>query len=134
MYCLQTGIANNGTLIARPKIVTGAIVLSGGKVSVDIIKKNYYERLEDGWPEILLFLDAGIVTIKDIYEGYIDIYRAGEDALLVFMKELLKILSYRTSEINGGFYLDNYLFAMRSIEFDTIEYPLTRPPYGQRGI
>lgn len=133
LNCIESEIENNGTLIVRPRIATGAIFLVGGKsFDLNYLQKNFSDDIEDGWPEIVLFLEPGIVTVKDIYEARLDLIYASEDALLVFINYLLKILNYRTIDVNGGFYLDKYLFmVLDDMEEESIHYRVSRFLPGQ---
>lgn len=137
MYCLENGYEDNGALIVKPPIATGAIVLTGGAndINLEKIRGDFYDDLEDSWPEIMLFLEAGIVCVNDIYVGQLDIIYGEEDSLLIFMLNFLKILKTRTIDVNGDFYLDYYAMdLMNNKKIDSIKYEFTKFPPGRTPV
>lgn len=124
------------------RIGTAGIILFGGQgfslsQSIDTMRTD----IEDGWPDVLLLLEAGRVIVKEYVpvEGsflgghaYLHSVSAGEDALLVFTSVLLGLLSERAFQVEDPFYLGDYAEeVIRNLPVETEEFPITRPIVGR---
>jgi hypothetical protein len=126
-------ILNERIYRSKP-IGTVAIFLKGGLQACEkdlplpiknqaLIPKQDRWFIDEGFPDLMLFLEAGVVTVKETIfsndslsnseerKGVLKFikYSDKSDGLLIFTKHLLKLLSDRSVETEGGFYFDDYI-------------------------
>lgn len=129
---------HSGMIWSQHHIGTAAVFLTGGdtalkdegSLSPDIVKDA-----DDSWPDVLLLLEAGRVAIKyygdDRNPPSITAYDCGEDALLFFTGQLLRVLAERSVGLEGRFYFDQYMAGIQMTELWSLEFPLQRWPAGR---
>lgn len=119
---ILTGDKFEGILKASPHIATGAVAFRGGQdFSLSKLSQNIIDNVDDNWPDILILLEAGKVIVKQYEEdgvnAFLELFEAGDDALLLFTSSLLGLLSSRVVNIEDSFYLSRYA----SLESDDIK-------------
>lgn len=122
-----------GCLSSMQTITSCAIFINGGKnFNLEVLKK--YDEIEIQWPDIVLFLAEGKITVKCIDENEkskIRLYDAGKDALLLFTKYLIEVLSQQVVLVEGMLYFDGYIAKeLEDIAYTEIEYCQYRPSRG----
>jgi hypothetical protein len=73
--------------------------------------------MDDAWPDVLLFLDAGVVVAKNYQsaedgfggEGYVRLLRAGEDSLMIFAASLMTLISERSVQVEDPSFLEMHI-------------------------
>ncbi|MGG0718216.1 DUF6602 domain-containing protein [Robertmurraya massiliosenegalensis] len=133
---LRNGVEYEGYLSLSESIKTCAIFINGGENFTEE-QLTKYEDLYVEWPDIVLFLKAGKLTVKSYdYEketDFVRIYQSGEDSLLLFTKYLLEILSEQVVLIEGNLYFDDYIRnEIEEIPYTDFEYQSCRPYSGYR--
>ena len=117
IWSLKSGTTWEGKIITPHKIGTVAIFYYGGE-NFDIDKINENE-IEDEYPDIILFLEAGKVIIKDFdKEGYDELSGIGvlkqiqcyKDALLMFTSLLIDLLAKSSEHLVHPLIMTDYLF------------------------
>ena len=125
-----------GCLSVSESIKTCAIFINGGEnFETEQLKK--FEDLFVEWPDVVLFLKAGKLTVKGYDEekgvDFIRIYQSGKDSLLLFTKYLLEILSEQVVLVEGALYFDDYIIReIEEIPYKDFEYQSCRPYSGYK--
>jgi hypothetical protein len=113
------------TLIHAYHIGTTAIFMQGGnKLANKKELKNFLEKkinlggrffIFDDFPDVMLLLEIGIVSIKYYPKEYgllkygcLKFFKLGENSLLIFTEHFLKILDERSINNEGDFYFSDY--------------------------
>jgi len=125
-----------GALSLSESIKTCAIFINGGENFTEK-QLNKYEDVYFEWPDLVLFLKAGKLTVKGYdynkEKDFIRIYNSGEDTLLLFTKYLLEILSEQIVLVEGNLYFDDYIRnIIEEISYIDFEYNSCRPYSGYR--
>jgi hypothetical protein len=139
---LKQGLTHSGILSLKPRIATGAIFLfGGGAFSLDTVVKEVGEdEIQDSWPDLLLLLEAGLVVIKEYDQesesmngqGYLRLFDAGQDALLVFTAMLLGLITDRSFQVEDPLYLVEYITnLLSSLPLTQKEFPVFGPLPGR---
>lgn len=135
---IKSGKSHDGLLIGRPHIGTAAIFLAGGKTLLSKFRETVaVDAIDDSWPDIFIMLEPGHVILKR-YEtiegqhmagrGWLDLYEAGDDGLLMFTSGLLSMLTERIVQVEAPLNLGQYAHKLASLEpVDRIEFSLSRP-------
>lgn len=138
---IATGEGFDGLLKAPHHIATAAIVFNGGReFRLSNILLDKIVEADDLWPDLLLLLGAGKLVVKSFDDdegcGYLEMYEANEDALLLFTKSLLEKLSNRIVNIEEPFYFSHYIWeTLDKMEAtERIKFRLTRPMPGRQII
>ncbi|MDX2099998.1 MAG: DUF6602 domain-containing protein [Leptolyngbyaceae cyanobacterium bins.59] len=123
---IETLIKNNmvvGESFQSHRIATASIFLKGGRRALDepqrlisqlISDKDKY-FISDHWPDLILFLEPGIVVLKSWNNLASDsshtlkFIKTFEDSLLLFTKHLLDRVDERIARVESKFYFDDYL-------------------------
>lgn len=110
---LYAGVEHSGILRVPSRIGTVGVFLTGGAETAkrpdDLLRD--VESIEDEWPDLLLFLEPGVLVVKEIDEdagGQLAFFDLGEDALLAFTNGLLTLLADRSVLTEGPLYLGRY--------------------------
>src|SRR5690606_16558726 len=113
---LKFGKEHDGSVMVKPHIGTGAIVLQGGQqFGPTVLTDELLDDADDEWPDLLLLLEAGQFVLKRYGHddqgypyGQIEFYDLGEDCLLAFTSALLSLLSDRVVQYEAPFYFEMY--------------------------
>lgn len=100
------------------------------------LSSDIADKMDDNWPDLLIFLEAGLVISKhydsDRGSGYAVQMTAGENALLVFAAGLMGLINERSVLVEDPSYFATYLSLTDLCEeTDFREFHLTRPPAGR---
>jgi len=115
---LREGISHSGMLIASHHIASAGLFFFGGEsFSLKNLSEDIVEEMDDAWPDLLLFLDAGLVIAKNYQcdeggfggEGYVQLARAGEDSLMVFAASLMTLVSERSVQVENPSFLEMHI-------------------------
>jgi len=130
---LKAGQPHRGLMISSHHIATSGMFLKGGQSTApDQLLAACHDEVDMVWPDVMLFLEPGIVAIKfdqgpDSITGGIAFLEYGEDALLAFTSALLKTVDDRVVHSESRFYLDRYAAPVLDREpFHVSEFRLTR--------
>ena len=110
----------------------GFVFLGGEKFSINNLDAEEITKIEEHWPDLLIFLNAGLVLEKHYVRddedrgrvhSYLNLHRAGDNALLIFTSLLLEKLMINTnfSEYPVNFIKYGSPFYEHDIDF--IEFP-----------
>lgn len=140
IYALSHELSWVGTMSARPKIGFATIFFNGGKAMLQELPERESNIIDDAWPDLALFLAQGLVISKHYVgeeplgpAGYLEIYHAKDDALLIFTASLLELLSDRVVSMEGDFYFRHYIQDFLSqVPTAHIEFPVMRPIPGRK--
>jgi hypothetical protein len=145
LWSLKSGNEYHGRLISPNRKGTAAIIYYGGQ-NFDIENLNEMEisRIEDEYPDIMLFLEAGKIVLKkfEFYEndplsgyGVLEQIQCADDALLMFTSLLIDLLAMKSEHIEPPLFLTDYMFGLYG-EFDKkeIEFAITRPIAGNSKV
>ncbi len=132
---IKSDFVYEGCLSSSKRIKSVAIIFKGGtNFSVKNLEK--YDELDEQWPDLILFLDAGKVCVKisefsDDNSNSIVVFDAGVDALLIFTLYLLEILSEQVVLTEGKLYFEDYIIKQISeIPYEEYKYSILRPGEG----
>lgn len=130
---MMNDVEYEGYLASMQTITSCAIFINGGeRFNLDSLKK--YDDLEVEWPDIVLFLNEGKITVKCMDENEqskIRLYDAGKDTLLLFTKFLIEVLSQQVVLVEGMIYFDEYIAKeLEDIDYTEKEYDQYRPNSG----
>ena len=105
--------------IESHRIGTTAIFLKGGQETLKSPEKLFEDKdnwfISDSFPDLMLFLEPGIIAVKEISildnasYGSLKFSQLDQDSLLVFTQYLLRLLNERTVHTEGQFYFDDYV-------------------------
>ncbi len=141
IWGLKTGKVCQGTLISPRRKGTVAIIYYGGqKFNIGNLDDTEIRRIADEYPDIMLFLEAGKIILKDFetygndpLSGYGSLLQieCGDDALLMFTSLLIDLLAINSEHLEPPLFLTDYLFDLYQ-EFDRkiINFDITRPIAG----
>ena len=135
---IKSGKSHHGLVIGRPHIGTAAIFLSGGQTLISNFRKVVdVDAIDDSWPDVFIMLEPGHVILKryepieDEYmgaRGWLDLYEAGDDSLLMFTSGLLSLVTERIVQVENPLNLWQYAHKLASLEpVDRIGFSLSRP-------
>jgi hypothetical protein len=135
---LRAGVDREGWLKVPHHIGTVAIFLRGGQtVTAASIGGDLIKKLDDCWPDVVLFLESGRLIVKNYCapkavsfggEGWLEFFEIGADALLAFTVVLLELLDVRAVQMEHPLNLRQYVQHMGDIgPSESLEFPLTRP-------
>lgn len=133
---MQAGGDFLGMMQLSHQIGTGAIFLTGGG-SYDFreLAEGGRQKVDDCWPDITLLLEPGIILQKEYVQqegymggsGHLSKYVFGEDALLVFLSLLLRLLFDRSTALEPLLDLLRYARRLQGTRTEwTLPFPLTR--------
>lgn len=131
-----------GVLAIQHRIGTAGFVFSGGqKFELKDVKPIALEHADDCWPDILIFLEAGIVVLKEheVHErlgggqGELRRFDLGVDALLFFTSALLRGLVARSVFVETPLDLESYQIpSLHSKPVEKVGFRLSRPSPGRK--
>lgn len=133
---LRSGDEHDGMILTRPRIGTAAIFLRGGSsFSLRGFQPNQIDDAEDDWPDVMVFLEAGIFVLQryrtkknGTLVGQIEQYQLGEDVLLAFTNSLLALLEARVVRQESEFYFDTYAGDVAEVEpVEVVDFAPMRP-------
>jgi len=139
---LKTGKEYQGALIIPNNIGVAAIIYQGGqKFDIKNINETEIEKIEDEYPDIILFLEAGKIISKEYVAnennplfgyGILKQVECGDCALLMFTSLLLELLANRSEYIEAPLFLTDYLFDLYC-KYDSkeITFKITKPVAGK---
>jgi hypothetical protein len=135
---LRVGAEHDGMIWAPHHIGTAAVFLTGGAEGLrdeSAAPSDILQEADDSWPDLMLFLEAGLVAIKsygDEKEGpSISLYDCGEDCLLLFTRQLLDVLADRSVGLEGRFYFDHYMIEAQNERIWSAPFSLQRMQPGR---
>ncbi|MBZ5708829.1 hypothetical protein K7C98_06145 [Nannocystis pusilla] len=139
---LAGGPAPTGALAVQHRIGTAGFVFFGGqRFELKDVKAETMDHADDCWPDVLLFLEAGIVVLKEWEEreglgggqGELLRFDLGADALLFFTDALLRGLVARSVFVETPLDLASYQIpSLHSQPVERVSFRLTRPNPGRR--
>jgi len=125
----------HGALLVKHQIGTAAMFLSGGQ---HISPKELLDGLEDWrieneWPDLVLFLEAGLLIVKEkSEESTLKFYNFTDNVLLAFSISLLEILEDRVVHSEARFVMHRYAFQILDWEpFYVHPFKMTMLPAGR---
>lgn len=127
-----------GTLIVKHQIGSAAMFLAGGQnlTPEKLLKLADGNRpIDQCWPHVMVFLESGLLVIKDVTEGdgCIEFFQFEDDVLLAFSIALMRLVEDRVVHSEARFLLERY--AIQILEWQPIyihKFRLTRLPVGQK--
>jgi hypothetical protein len=145
-YALQENKTYEG-MISSPNhiLFSGFVFLGGEQFSIKKLTKKELTKIDDYWPDILVFLNAGKILSKEYYRNEEDtmvgrsvlrLYDSGDDTLLIYTSLLMGEIMERAVHTEYPFYFTDYIYDLYSkLEYEEIEYPIMRSfPGGQKTI
>lgn len=128
----------SGILSTPYHIAFAAFIFRGGQeFTINNLTEDELYDIDDSYPDIIVFLDAGKVLVKeyereddDLMRGtaYLRLYNSKEDTLLLFTEFLMGEIMERTVFTEYPFYFRDYFFTLTSsMEFEQVEFPMIRP-------
>lgn len=142
LWSLKSGNDFHGRVITPNKKGTVAIIFYGGsQFDIQDLDSEEIGRIEDEYPDILFFLEAGKLILKS-YEsnksephfgcGILEQLECGDDALLVFTSSLIDLLANKSEHLEPPLFLTDYVFDLFG-KFDVQEvvFPLSKPIEGR---
>ena len=138
---LREGVSHSGMLITGHHIASVGLFFFGGEsFSLSELDPDIGEEIDDAWPDLLLFLNAGVVIAKNYQwtergfgEGYPQLVRAGEDSLMLFAASLITLISDRSVQVEDPSFLEVHigLGEANSWSGEHRAFGLTRPVAGR---
>jgi len=131
---LRAGVPHDGMLHTTAHVATAAFFFFGGQsVSLPQLIRSCDGEVDDSWPDIVLFLEAGKLILKrysdDGGKGYLELYDLGEDALLVFAASAFAFISERSVQVENPAFLEAHVDTLQCVDpTDAHSFRLTRPP------
>lgn len=127
-----------GILFHPYHIAFAAFIFWGGQdFTLKDISDEELKDIEDNYPDLMVFLDAGKVLVKeyemeedDFMNGtpYLRLYDSKDDTLLLFTEFLMGQIMERTVSTEYPFYFNDYFISIKSkMEFEELKFPMTRP-------
>lgn len=136
VFSIVSGNEHSGAIIAPHHIATAAVFLSGGtKFSIEELNDADLDWIDDCWPDLTLFLEAGKVMMKryEVIEGAfmggkgsLELYDVSDDSLLLFTVALIRLISDRSAGIEGEISFESYLHDFSIEVSHKREFPLRR--------
>lgn len=113
---LREGVSHSGMLITGHHIASAGLFLFGGEsFSLNELNADIADDIDDAWPDILLFLNAGVVVAKNYEwtetgfgEGHLHLVR-GEDSLMLFAAALITLISDRSVQVEDPSFLEVHI-------------------------
>jgi hypothetical protein len=145
LWSLKSGKECNGQLISPNRKGTVAIIYYGGQnFDIESLSEKEIERIEDEYPDIMLFLEAEKLILKNfkIYEdnplsgyGVLEQIKCADNALLMFTSLLIDLLAMKSEHMEPPLFLTDYMFNLYG-EFDRkeIQFAITRPIAGNSKV
>jgi hypothetical protein len=141
IWSIKSGNAYNGTLISPRRKSSVAIVYYGGQnFNIEDLDETEIGRIEDEYPDILLFLSAGKLLLKKFipddenpFAGYgiLKQIECQDDLLLLFTIELMDLLAAHSEHTEPPLFLTDYLFDIfNNLEQKQVQFNITRPIAG----
>lgn len=138
LWSLETGNEWSGKLISLRKKGTIAIIFKGGqKFDIEDLKKNEIKKIDDEYPDIMLFLEAGKLVLKKYITdenhdyGQLKQIKCGNNALLMFTSSLINLLAKKSEHVAPPLFLTDYMFDLDDkVESKEIKFNLIRPIAG----
>ncbi|WP_135693925.1 DUF6602 domain-containing protein [Leptospira mtsangambouensis] len=140
LHEIRTGTEQNGILISPHRSASVAFSFQGGEnFSIAHLTKKELEKVDDQWPDLMIFLAAGKVVYKDfefvpqeedryIQKPFLCQCEFSKDGLLFFTGKLLSLLSERVMNIENYSYFEDYVTDSIQIKEEIKqEYPMHRP-------
>jgi len=129
---------SEGRLLSPQKKGSVAIIYHGGRqFNIKKLNSSEIEDIENEYPDIMLFLEAGKVIFKDYIldeedplfgKGSLNQINCEDTALLVFTSLLIDILVKRSEHIEPPLLFTDYLYDLFSNqEIETIYFDITQP-------
>ena len=146
LYAMQENKTFEGTLSSPNHILFSGLVFYGGEqFSIKNLTEKEINEIDDYWPDILVFLNAGKILSKEYIRHEEDsmigtpilrLYDSGEDTLLIYTSLLLGEIMERAVHTEYPFYFTDYIYDLYAkLDYEEIEYPIMRPfPGGQKTI
>jgi hypothetical protein len=141
VWSLKSGEQYEGRLISPNRKGTAVVVYYGGQLfDIDNLDESETCRIDDEYPDIIFFLEAGKIVLKkygpvdtnplsDI--GILTQVDCAEDALLVFTSLLIDLLAAKSEHVEPPLFFTDYLFDLYSeFEGKSIHFTVTRPISG----
>jgi hypothetical protein len=138
IWSLKTGDEYHGTLISPRRIGSAAIIYYGGQdFNIEKLDESETSRIEDEYPDIMLFLSAGKLIRKKFIanennslagHGILEQIEYGDDSLLAFTLELMDLLTMHSEHMEPPLFLTDYLYEFSdNFEVKQISFKITRP-------
>jgi hypothetical protein len=138
---LKAGHPHRGMMIGRHHTATAGFFFRGGQeFKLSALAPACIETMDESWPDILVFLDAGVVIGKE-YDpapdgfggtGHLTQVLAGDDSLLVFAVALMSLINARSVQVEDPSFLGTYVpIGELCEEMESAIFPLTRPVAGR---
>tara|TARA_R100000306_G_C4372923_1_gene140763 strand:+ start:1256 stop:2122 length:867 start_codon:yes stop_codon:yes gene_type:complete len=143
---LKNGIEFSGTLKSPHHIAFAGFIFYGGeKFSISSLSEKKLEEIEEFWPDVIVFLNAGKVLVKEYVRdeensmlgtATLNLYNSGENTLLLFTSIILGEIMERTILTENPFYFTDYIYDLyNNMEREQIEYPISRHlPGGMKNL
>jgi hypothetical protein len=134
---IKHGNEFSGTLSSPHHIAFAGFIFYGGeKFNLSSLSKTEIEMIDEYYPDVLIFLNAGKVLVKE-YErdeentmtgtATLNLYNSGDNTLLLFTSIILGEIMERTILTENPFYFTDYIYDLyQNIEREQIEYPINR--------
>ena len=114
---LREGTPHSGMLVTHHHIASAGVFLFGGEsFSLNDLDNDIMEDVDDSWPDILVFVNAGVVVAKNYEpteqgfgEGHLSLVRAGEDSLMIFAASLMTLISERSVQVEDPSFLELHI-------------------------
>jgi hypothetical protein len=121
-----------GVVIVPQIPAFAGIFLRGGQTISSETAKPFLYDIQEKWPDLLLFLEAGILIVKECNppaSNRLRFYRPDQDSLLVYTHELLRRITERSDTLTPPLRLLDYVKdAIALHQFDEFEFPLVAIP------
>jgi hypothetical protein len=134
---LREGVSHSGMLITGHHIASAGLFFFGGEsFSLEELDADIASDIDDAWPDILLFLNAGVVVAKNYEwtetgfgEGHLHLVRAGEDSLMLFAAGLLTLINDRSVQVEDPSFLEVHIGLQEQSSWSAEHrvFELTRP-------
>lgn len=136
---LEAGEPAREVLSVRHHIGTAAFIARGGhQFCLSDSRMPEIESIDDQWPDVMVFLEPGLIVTKEYASGdspmagrgALLLYAAGDDSLALFTDAMLRRLAERSSHPESPLELRRYLAlggALSDEPQDVLEFPLARP-------
>lgn len=147
IVAIKQGTSFSGLISIPHHIASAALIFWGGQdFTIKSLPEDELLRIDSFYPDLMLFLDAGKVLVKEYYRdeddttkgnAFLRLYEAGDDALLVFTVLLMGEVMQRTVLTEYPFYFEDYFppSIVSNMKFEETEFKMGRPlPGGIRSI
>lgn len=135
----QDGSQSEGFMRASHHIAAAAVFLRGGVTfSLEDLDPDVVRNADDCFPDLMLFLEPGIVVVKNYGEAAAELLRfsIGEDCLAFWTHLLLEQVLVRTVNTEPVLNLASYLMPLMLgvVPDQAVRFGLTRMPAGRTPI